>query len=277
MAEPTWGLLSKSGVDAETVEQAIARLITAHEADETAHLGAGESLETHKASDVIDHVIGSVVADKLTMTELNEYWDYSHLKADASIFGTISYGATFLAFYRSATFGTEIDVNIPGPMTYNNYTLTKSFLIDFVTRYHVFTGPDDSTGFFGFILHMQDETETDFTFPGVGFLSVNGSVCAVVKGCSDIGDDATYETLYQSSAFTFSGSDLAHLRIQYTASTHTFDFYMNGVQVGTYVFDTAYLSAGSVGDTPGFYSPVITTTKNIVFNLYQMNSVVSLQ
>jgi hypothetical protein len=70
MAEPLWGTLAKSAVDNETVEEAIARLIAAHEADETAHLGTGESLETHKASDVIDHVEGSVVADKLSDIEM---------------------------------------------------------------------------------------------------------------------------------------------------------------------------------------------------------------
>lgn len=69
MADPVWGLLAKAQDDPETIEEAIVRLITAHEADAGAHTGAGESLETHKDQNVIDHKAGSVLADKDTMTE----------------------------------------------------------------------------------------------------------------------------------------------------------------------------------------------------------------
>jgi len=61
----TWGLLPKSQVDDETIEEAIARLILEHNEDETAHLGTGQSLQSHKASEIIDHVIASIVADKI--------------------------------------------------------------------------------------------------------------------------------------------------------------------------------------------------------------------
>ncbi len=64
MADPVWGLLPKAQDDAETIEEAIARLITAHEADANAHTGQGESLETHKTQDIIDHPARSVYDDK---------------------------------------------------------------------------------------------------------------------------------------------------------------------------------------------------------------------
>lgn len=70
MSTVTWGLLDKSGVDDETVEEAINRLIAVHEADPTAHLGVGEALEAHKNADVIDHPAGSVLADKSTTKEV---------------------------------------------------------------------------------------------------------------------------------------------------------------------------------------------------------------
>jgi len=44
MAEPVWGLLPKAQDDAETIEQAIARLIAEHETDSGAHTGIGESI-----------------------------------------------------------------------------------------------------------------------------------------------------------------------------------------------------------------------------------------
>lgn len=65
MATPNWGTLQKSSVDAEVIEDAVGRLIGAHEADPTAHLGAGESLQAHKNDSVIDHPADSVVEDKI--------------------------------------------------------------------------------------------------------------------------------------------------------------------------------------------------------------------
>jgi len=65
MSTITWGMLQKSLVDNETIEQAIVRLVTEHNNDETAHLGVGQSLQSHKASEVIDHLAKSILAEKL--------------------------------------------------------------------------------------------------------------------------------------------------------------------------------------------------------------------
>lgn len=80
MADPAWGMLQKSMDDDETIEEAISRLITAHEGDPEAHLGAGESLETHRQNDIIDHPAGSIMPDKVGanvgidgLTALNGY------------------------------------------------------------------------------------------------------------------------------------------------------------------------------------------------------------
>jgi len=64
MSVITWDSLSKNQDSNETIEQAIARLITAHLADANAHIEAGESLYTHKQSEVIDHLASSIVEDK---------------------------------------------------------------------------------------------------------------------------------------------------------------------------------------------------------------------
>jgi hypothetical protein len=65
MAIVNWGLLTKSATDSETIEDAIVRLIAAHNDDETAHLDTGQSLQSHKASEIIDHLAASIVADKI--------------------------------------------------------------------------------------------------------------------------------------------------------------------------------------------------------------------
>ncbi len=70
MALPVWGNLAKSQVDEETVEEAIDRLIQAHKDDPDAHIETGQSLEAHKASEVIDHLADSIVDDKVAVFEL---------------------------------------------------------------------------------------------------------------------------------------------------------------------------------------------------------------
>jgi len=60
-----WGNLYKSQISAEKIEEAIARLIQSHEDDPDAHVETGESLQSHKASEVIDHVVRSIIFDKI--------------------------------------------------------------------------------------------------------------------------------------------------------------------------------------------------------------------
>ena len=64
MGLPVWGQLDKSQTDSEKIEEAILRLISEHNEDETAHLGAGQSLQSHKAAEIIDHLAESIVEDK---------------------------------------------------------------------------------------------------------------------------------------------------------------------------------------------------------------------
>lgn len=85
----TWGLLEKSQVDPEKIEEAIARLILVHNEDETAHLGAGQSLQSHKASEIIDHVVDSIIADKIKdrevpITKLEDFsWERHSLSIES--------------------------------------------------------------------------------------------------------------------------------------------------------------------------------------------------
>jgi len=67
----TWGELAKSQIDPEKIEEAIQRLIAEHNADPEAHLGSGGSLQSHKAAEIIDHLIASVVADKIRDGEID--------------------------------------------------------------------------------------------------------------------------------------------------------------------------------------------------------------
>jgi hypothetical protein len=65
MAIDTWGDKPKSQVDNSTVDEEIALLIQAHDDDADAHLDATQSLQSHKASEIIDHLARSIISDKL--------------------------------------------------------------------------------------------------------------------------------------------------------------------------------------------------------------------
>ena len=86
MTIEVWGLLPKSQTDPETIEECIDRKIAEHEAEPTAHLGDGESIDVHRKNDVLDHPEGSVVADKFQTGGLTLTYDFSDL-ARLSKFG----------------------------------------------------------------------------------------------------------------------------------------------------------------------------------------------
>jgi len=70
MTLPTWGMLEKSQTDDQTIDEAVAVAITAHLADAAAHVGAGQSLQSHAAAEIIDHLASSIVADKIKVGQL---------------------------------------------------------------------------------------------------------------------------------------------------------------------------------------------------------------
>ena len=73
MTLPNWGQQEKAQDNPQTIDQAIAAAIAAHEADPTAHLGVGESLEQHKSFEIIDHPAQSVVLDKTPFQDYEEF------------------------------------------------------------------------------------------------------------------------------------------------------------------------------------------------------------
>lgn len=66
MANPyIWAGLQRANNDPTTIDEAIGEAITAHNDDPDAHLGPTQALESHRASEIIDHRAESVVNDKI--------------------------------------------------------------------------------------------------------------------------------------------------------------------------------------------------------------------
>ncbi len=68
----TWEHIPKNAEDPETIEQAIQRIIQEHNNDSESHLLEGQSLQSHKASEIIDHLAESIIADKLANDSVTE-------------------------------------------------------------------------------------------------------------------------------------------------------------------------------------------------------------
>jgi len=109
MSVEIWGQLDKSQDDSEKIEAAIARLIAEHEADPDSHLGTGESLEAHRASEIIDHRAGSVLSDKTTMTEHEIYDSFTSIDAWDVVSGTKQQAGYAMQLDKVINVGTEAE------------------------------------------------------------------------------------------------------------------------------------------------------------------------
>jgi hypothetical protein len=107
MALITWEFLRKSQFDNEKIEEAVARLIAEHNDDETAHLEVGQSLQSHKASEIIDHLAASIVADKIGDREVLDQHMQHDRQVIAPAFDSLD------GFYISAT-GTGASIIVKG-------------------------------------------------------------------------------------------------------------------------------------------------------------------
>lgn len=85
----TWGELPKSGIDAETIEEAIVRICSAHNDDPMAHMEPGQSVYEHRKEEILDHPVGSVLADKTSISEFDYKTLFENLDAFSSKGGTV--------------------------------------------------------------------------------------------------------------------------------------------------------------------------------------------
>lgn len=170
----TWSGLQKSATDDETIEQAIDRIVQAHNADPEAHGAEGEALDQHKSAEVIDHPAQSIVPDKLSGGDVVIQTDFSTLAPWTSS-GDVS---------NSDFNGLDLYVERPGgPFTSKTSTaiyangelFDDSGDIYFETRANWQGSSDSINAWWGFV---QDETSTQ---DGFAFQVRSGTLYAHVR------------------------------------------------------------------------------------------------
>lgn len=240
MSDPAWGMLSKSQDNPETIEQCIARLIAEHNNNEAAHLAEGQSLSSHKASEIIDHLARSVWRDKLAFDrfQIDDHFDtIDTWGKSANVFldniGQVSLSTTNVTNNRQNFY------IIAGDATQEAGLIPTNPI--FETRVKLSHAVNQNA----YIIHGDPDVPA-----GVGFKIVNGSLYAVWF------DGASAEHTQAITGVTVTNWNLYRVEI---VDGVNIKFYVNGILKYTSVdFDIA--------DTNTFmyYSIKTTTTSSRV-------------
>ena len=234
MAIDTWGDKPKSQIDNSTVDEEIDAKINDHLADADAHLESGQSLQSHKASEIIDHIVGSVVADKLSNTEF--------------------YGSTiFESLVGWHDVGTVTNDDFPGCIAYVEYGA--------VNISSCYTQPQVPANFFDDTVNMLVQTMQRFVFSNSHFYGWLGYVQDETASADGFGFQIRDGALYAHVSYNsvdhndlISGVDLSQdnvFRAQYTATTRLVEFFVNGALVDSYTIGSGNYWSTDLGPAFG--------------------------
>lgn len=260
MSLPVWGLLEKSQIDPEKIEEAIARLILAHDNNPDSHLGATGSLLSHKAEEIIDHIADSIIADKIKDGEVN----LAKLSADKFIYFTHfesvanfpeKAGNVFVSGYGLNLLTSNVLNNIAyiqGAMAGNLNFLDFTKNLFFQTT--LFVGNDISEIVYAKVGALDFDDYDD----GFGF-KISGSILEALHIKTVAGSPVEYTTWIPGITLT----DPHVYRAKYDFSAGKIYFYVDGVLRATH---SANLPANPVTDI--FVSYYIKTVTTAVRQLY---------
>lgn len=218
MSGLVWGLLQKSQNDDETIEEAIDRIIAEHNDDPDSHVEAGQSLQSHKAANIIDHVVGSVLADKITMTEM--------------VFKTL-----FESIDGWGTLGSVSNSDMPGVSLYAEYGE--------INESQIYSQPQVPKGYRSSAKNMLFQIIAHFDFSNThlnswfGYLdgySANEDGFGFVVRDGVLKAHLTCGGNTQESAALSIDLSLDHVyRVQYDSTNQDAKFYIDGTLVATLV------------------------------------------
>ena len=216
MTVTNWGSLQKSAEDSETIEQAINRLIGVHEGDSTSHLGVGESLQAHKNADVIDHPLGSVVGDKMSIQDFLLYPTFESLDRYTYSATTSAFKLGTVDLSTSAVNNNVAYLYAGGASGDTSYDSSKKGTFQFNLTLFQNTSQIIYAGLGG----LDDQANAPF----VGFKIVNATLYACQQ---QYGEEAVTEYTTEIAGITVNARH--NYRIEVNATTGSFDFYVDGV------------------------------------------------
>ena len=165
MATPVWGTLAKTQDDPTTIDQEIDAKILAHNEDPTAHMASGQSIEVHRTNSIIDHPAGSVLADKVSNTEmlLSGLFDNLTPWAQTGTVATDKFPLLGLYVEDGSVPSSTAEITIESPANFLNHAYDMTFLVVMDTQlesgkpFDAFFGIGDGFGTdfggFGFVVN----------------------------------------------------------------------------------------------------------------------------
>ena len=216
MSSETWGMMPKSQIDPQLIEERIAEMIAEHESDPDAHLGDGESLQAHRQNEVIDHPQSSVLADKMTSTEQIIRTNFESLDGWSQT-GNVGLESISSA-YLSIESGDVVDSRLVAlPLfPYPFLTKTKDFVFQNSSQFFI----DDSDFFF--VLGLFTSTWPNPV--GFGFVYNSGELKGVVRTSTASGE---------TSALSVDLSEPHIYRAFLSVLDSAVHFYIDGELVGS--------------------------------------------
>lgn len=265
MSLPVWGALQKAQDDSETIEEAIARLIQAHDDDANAHLDTGQSLKSHKASAIIDHLALSIVQDKIGDGEVSLEKLLAENRFIMSCFESLDgwqTGGDAIQDFSNIKLSTTAVLNntsamYSAPSNWTGLDWDKKFFWQSTVKISSTTAVQAYWGMGG----------TDYIggFSSAGFYLDDGDL--YVYHATDSGAGYVY-TKQLITGITV--TDWNTYRIIYNESAGELEFYVNGVLKHT--FDSSLPTADS--DEMAFYQ--IKTTETVIKILYTSDLLISI-
>lgn len=206
MSIETWGLMPKSQIDNETIEEAIHRIVAEHEHDPTSHMGENEAIEAHRKSEIIDHLAGSVLSDKFSNQDFNIDFTFQSLDGLGTSGGADTDAMRARLYVESGVYNTSSIDFIPLEET--RFSATEfSILMQFV-------------GWFEWANTATHIVE----FGRVGFQIENNRI----RGKTWLNAS---ETITYSDWYTIDMTDIHVLRAQYFKLENVVRFYCDGVLI----------------------------------------------
>jgi hypothetical protein len=230
MTIETWGMMAKSQIDPTKIEERMTEMITEHNEDPEAHLGAGKSLETHKSNEVLDHPQSSVVADKVS-TGQNLINTFFETVAGWTIYA--DYSLNFLSYLLLRT-TTTVD-NIASAYFEEFPTMTVNDFDKDLMLQVTFNGDASNYGDLYFALGIADDMEN---YVGVGFLVTNLSL---------IGRYNDGDTLSTVALATLTAGRTYTIRAFINSASSNVEFWLDGILIDIIPYSREYFSDETLG------------------------------
>lgn len=224
MSIETWGLLPKSQIDAQTINQAIAQAISDHNDDANAHTGVGQSLYNHVQNPILDHRAGSIPADKFSLDNFVLQSNFENL-APFTTNGTVFQQYPFLRLNTSGALNAVSWLSCES--TNNMYELKFDQFPIFQINFRA----SSVSNYKGYFIYGLEVNASDGKC--IGFEFTNNAINGYVR----LGT-----TKYTTSTWTLDTNNHIY-RAYVDPITHDAVFTVDGVQKGT-IPASSYYSAG---------------------------------